>query len=369
MIWGNKPPKIVEAIREQAQKGMSMGAPTESVYEWAQIICNRVASVEKIRFCCSGSEAVMFAIRGARAYTGKDKVLKMEGNFHGTYDPMEPTVGWRRLPTGIPKSSEQDVFATPFNDKEAAEKIIKENKDELAAVIVEPIMGAGGLITPEDGFLNFLRKVTAENNVLLIIDEVITFRLSTGGAQQIYDVKPDLTTFGKTIGGGLPVGAFGGRADVMAVFSPQQRRPAHHSGTLLANPIGVAAGIAGLKLMTKEALDRINARGDSLAEKLKGIFADLRIKAQVTGYGSLHQIHFTLEPVTDAAVSFSQDMAIKGLLHLAMLSRGMFTQKRVTYNVSTPMTQTEINEAVAATADSLTELKPLIKEIVPQLIG
>ncbi len=370
LVLGNNPPKVVEAIREQVQKGLAAAAPTESVYQWAQMICERVASVDRIRFCCTGVEAVMFAIRGARAYTGKDKILKMEGNYHGTYDPVEPGVGWQSLPTGLPKSVEQDVLVTRFNDKEAAERIIKENKDELAVVIVEGIMGAGGLIPPKDDYLKFLRKVTTENNVLLIVDEVISFRLAIGGAQQIYDVKADLTVFGKTIGGGLPVGAFGGRQDVMAVFSPKRERPAHHTGTFAGNPISAAAGIAGLKEMTKEALDRINSLGDSLAEGIQRVLSDLKIKAQVTGYGSLHQIHFTPEPVTHAAVSLiTQDRNISRLFHLAMLNRGMFVAKRNMYNVSMPMTQTEIDKVVTAIADALSELKPFIKEIAPQLLG
>ena len=370
LVLGNNPPKVVEAIREQVLKGLAMSAPTESVYQWGQMICERVASVDRVRFCCSGSEAVMFTIRGARAYTGKDKILKMEGNYHGTYDPMEAGVGWQELPIGLPKSVEQDVLVTRFNDKEAAERIIKENKNELAAVIVEGIMGAGGLIPPEDDYLKFLRKVTAENDVLLIVDEVISFRLATGGAQQIYDVTPDLTVFGKTIGGGLPVGGFGGSEDVMAVFSPKRERPAHHTGTFSGNPIVAAAGIAGLKEMTKEALDRINSLGDSLAEGIQRVLSDLRIKAQVTGYGSLRQIHFTPEPVTHAAVSMiTQDREISRLFHLAMLNRDIFAAKRGAYHVSTPMTQTEIDKAVTATADALSELKPFIKEIAPQLMG
>jgi len=368
LVFGNNPPKVVEAIREQLQKGLAMGAPTESVYQWAQMICERVASVDRVRFCCSGSEAVMFAIRGARAYTGKDKILKMEGNYHGTYDPVEPEVGWQMLPAGLPRNVEKDVLVTRFNDREATEEIIKKNKNELAAVIVDGIIGAGGMIPPKDDYLKFLREVTTENNVLLILDEVISFRLATGGAQQIYGVKPDLTVFGKTIGGGLPVGAFGGREDIMAVFSPKQKRPAHHSGTFVANPVGAAAGIAGLKMMTKEALDRINSLGDSLAEGVQRVLADLKIKAQVTGYGSLRQIHFTPEPVTHAAISLmTQDMDIRRLFHLAMLNRGIFVPARNMYDVSMPMTQTEINKAVTATADVLSELKPFLKEIAPQL--
>ena len=369
MLLGNNHPKVVEAIKEQVQKGLAVAAPTESAYQWAQIICERVASVDRMRFCCSGSEAAMFAIRGARAYTGKDKILKMEGNYHGTYDPLEPDVGWQQLPTGLPRSVEKDVLITRFNDNEAAESIIKGHKDELAAVIVEGIMGAGGLIPPKDDYLKFLRKVTIESNVLLIIDEVISFRLATGGAQQIYDVKPDLTVFGKTIGGGLPVGGFGGTKDVMAVFSPKQKRPAHHTGTFVATPIVVAAGIAALGEMTKETLDRINALGDSLAEDLERVLANLRIKAQMTGYGSLHQIHFTPEPVTHAAVSLlNQNRDILRLFHLAMLNRDVFMPNRGMYNVSMPMTEMEINKAVVATADALSELKPLIKGIAPHLI-
>ena len=369
-VLGNNHPNVVEAIREQAPKGLAMGAPTKGIYEWAQMICERVASADRIRFCTSGTEAAMFAIRGARAYTGKDKILKMEGNYHGSYDPLEERVGWQQLPPGLPKSVENDVLVVRFNDKEAAERTVRQNRDELAAVIVEGIMGVGGLIPPGDGYLEFLRQVTAECNVLLIIDEVISYRFSTGGAQKIYGVKPDLTVFGKTIGGGLPVGAFGGREDVMAVFSPKRENHAHHSGTFVATPIGVAAGIASLKEMTQEALDRINSLGDSLAESLERVLADLKIRAQVTGYGSLHQIHFTPEPVTHAAASLAgQDKDIVRLFHLSMLNRGIFIPStRCMYNVSTPMSDTEVNEAVAATVDTLSELKPLLGEIAPHLI-
>jgi glutamate-1-semialdehyde 2,1-aminomutase len=369
MVLGNNHPKVVEAIRQQIQTGLAMSAPTESVYQWGQMICERVTSVDKVRFCCSGSEAAMFAIRGARAYTGKDKILKMEGNYHGTYDPVEPGVGWQKLPPGLPKSVEKDVLVTRFNDKEAAQRVIEGNRDELAAVIVEGIMGAGGLIAPEEDYLKFLREVTTVNNVLLIIDEVISFRLSTGGAQHIYDVQPDFTVFGKTIGGGLPVGGFGGQEDIMAVFSPKRKEPAHHTGTFVATPVVASAGIASLSEMTKEALDKINALGDLLATELVRVLADLKIKAQVTGYGSLRQIHFTSEPVTHAAVSLmTQDKDILRLFHLGMLNRDIHMPKRGMYSLSIPMTDAEINKVVAATADTISELKPLIREIAPQLM-
>jgi len=370
MVLGNNHPKVVEAITRQAPMGSAMAAPHESAYEWAKIICDRIPSVDKVRFCTSGSEAVMFAIRAARAFTGKDKILKMEGNYHGSYDPMEMTTGWRKLPVGLPKSVEKDVLVMPFNDKEAAERIIRENKDELAAVIVEGILGAAGMIPPEDDYLKHLQKAASQNDVLLIIDEVISFRLATGGAQQIFDVKPDLTVLGKTIGGGLPTGAFGGREDVMAVYSPRQKRPAHHAGTFVATPIAVQAGIANLKEMTAETLDRINALGRELAERMQGVLDELRIKAQIKGYGSLQQIHFTPEPVFTASTAyFTMDRDVLRLFHLSMMNKGLFIGSRGFFSISTPMSRAEIDKAIEATADCLTELKPLIQEIAPQLIG
>jgi glutamate-1-semialdehyde 2,1-aminomutase len=370
MVLGNSHPKVVEAIREQALTGSAMAAPHKSVYEWAKMLCDRIPSVDKVRFCTSGSEAVMFAIRAARAFSGKDKILKMEGSYHGSYDPMEMTVGWRKLPVGLPKSVEEDVFVTPFNDKDKAEKIIKENKDELAAVIVEGILGAAGMIPPEDDYLKHLHKVAKENDVLLIIDEVISFRLATGGVQQVFDVEPDLTVLGKTIGGGLPVGAFGGRQDIMAVYSPRQKRPAHHAGTFVATPIAVAAGIANLKEMTAETLDQINSLGWSLAEKLQKILDELKIKAQIKGYGSLQQIHFTPESVSTASTAyFTLDRDVLRLFHLSMMTKGIFIGSRGFYSITTPMSMVEIEKALEATAECLSELKPLIQEIAPKLIG
>ncbi|MGD9240385.1 MAG: aspartate aminotransferase family protein [Desulfobacterales bacterium] len=370
MILGNNHPRVVEAICNQAPLGSAMAAPHEAVFEWARILCERIPSVERARFCTSGTEALMFAVRAARAFTGKDKILKMEGNYHGSYDIMEMQVGWRRLPPGLPKSVEQDVLVTPFNDKETATKLIEENKDDLAAVVVEGIMGAAGMIPPENDYLRHLKEVAAKNDVLLIVDEVISFRLATGGAQQIFDVAPDLTALGKTIGGGMPVGAFGGREDVMAVYSPKHKHPAHHAGTFVATPIAVAAGIAGLKEMTAETLDRINALGWSMKKNLQSALDDLKIKIQIKGYGSLQQLHFTSEPVFDAQTAFfTQDRDLLRLFHLSLMNKGIFIPNRGFFAISTPMSEAETDKAVKATAECLSELKPLIEQIAPQLIG
>jgi glutamate-1-semialdehyde 2,1-aminomutase len=370
MILGNNHPKVVEAISKQAPLGSAMAAPHELVFEWAKILCERIPSVDRVRFCTSGTEALMFAVRAARAFTGKDKILKMEGNYHGSYDIMEMQVGWRKLPPGLPKSVEQDVLVTPFNNKAAAERIITENKDDLAAVVVEGIMGAAGMIPPEDHYLKHLKKVTGENDVLLIVDEVISFRLSTGGAQLIYEVQPDLTALGKTIGGGLPVGAFGGREDVMAVYSPKHKRPAHHAGTFVATPIAVAAGIANLKEMTADTLDRINSLGWSMRENLQKALDDLNIKIQIKGYGSLQQLHFTSEPVFDAQTAFfTQDRDLLRLFHLSLMNKGIFIPNRGFFAISTPMTEAETDKAVEATTETLSELKPLMEQIAPQLVG
>ncbi len=370
MLLGNNHPSVVEAITRQAAQGSAMAAPFDRVYEWAGMLCERIPAMERVRFCTSGTEACMFAIRGARAFTGKDKILKMEGNYHGSYDIMEMQVGWRKLPPGIPKSAEQDVLTTPFNNKENAEKLITENRDELAAVIVEGVMGAAGMIPPEDDYLKFLKEVASANGVLLIVDEVISFRLSTGGAQLLYDVQPDLTALGKTIGGGLPVGAFGGREEVMAVFSPRHKRPAHHAGTFVASPIGVAAGIAALKEMNSGAIERINRMGESLARDLQQVLDDLNIRAQIKGCGSLQQLHFTPEPISTASTAFlTQDRDVLRLFNLSLMNKGVFIGNRGFFALSTVMTEAETARALEAAAEALAELKPMIEQAAPQLIS
>ena len=240
----------------------------------------------------------MFAIRAARAYTGKNKVIKIEGGYHGTHDIVEASVspsleeaGDVNSPNivpnsrGIPKSVFENVLIVPFNNKEAMKTAVQRNKDDLAAIIVEPIMGAAGMIPVKKNYLAFLRDISSEAGVLLIFDEIVSFRLSPGGAQEWYRVKPDLTTLGKTIGGGFPIGAFGGKEAIMSLFSPKSRN-IHHSGTFNGHPISMIAGLTAVKEMTPEVLQKINRFGDSLRSGINHIFQELGIKAHASGLGS-----------------------------------------------------------------------------------
>ena len=364
MILGHGNPKVVASVREQAAKGTGLAALVPKVVDWAELLCSRVKSIERVKFGNSGSEGVMMAVRAARAFTGKDLLLKTEDGYHGSYDP----VVYPSDSPGITRNTQRDSMVVPYNDKLAAEKAIVENRGRLAAVIVEGVMGSAGLIPPRDGYLAFLRRVTAENGVLLILDEVITLRLAVGGIQSIYGIEPDLTTLGKIIGGGYPVGAVGGREDIMRVFSPEAHQ-VHISGTLTANPITATAGLATLEQLTAEELDRINKLGESFAQGVRSVFQKHHIKGQVTGMGSLQNIHFSPQPVIDGKTATQANKDLLHLFHLAIMERGIFAPDRALYCISTPMGQKEVDTAVKAIDDAMGELKPLVEQIWPELAG
>jgi glutamate-1-semialdehyde 2,1-aminomutase len=364
MILGHANPKVVAAVREQAGRGTAFGALIPAVVPWAERVCAMVDSVDKIRFGNSGTEAVMMAIRLARGLSGKDLLLKTDGCYHGSYDPVVfPTDA-----TGLSKGNQAESIIVPYNDKVAAEKAIVENKDRLAAVIVEGAMGAAGLIPPRDGYLELLRKVTRDNGILFILDEVISLRLAWGGTQKIYGIKPDLTTMAKIIGGGYPVGAVGGREDLMQMFSPEIRK-VYHAGTLNANPITAVAGLATMEQLNAGVVDHINKLGESFADGVRAVFKRLNIKGQVTGLGSLQNVHFHDQPVINGKSARETNKDLLHLYYLAMLERGCFSAARGLYVMSTPMTQKEIDSAVKAVDDVMTELKPTIEELWPELIG
>jgi len=384
LILGHAHPKVNQAISRQMKQGILFGAPSQSQYELGRLICKRVDSVDRVRFCNTGTEAVMYAIRAARAITGRNKVLKMEGGFHGNTEQMEISVspslavaGPLERPVAVPETQGitqgilQDILVTPFNDIETAKRIIHENEKEIAAVIVEPVMGVTGMVPAKTEFLQFLREVTRQTGILLIFDEIISFRLSSGGAQKIFGVKPDLTTFGKIIGGGLPIGAFGGREDIIEIFSPKREHPMHHSGTFNGNAVTMAAGIAAMKEIDGHLISGINRFGDRLKKEIQAVFDKKGIRGQMTGMGSLMNIHFSSEKVVDlrtARANWSSSLPLRDLLNLALKNHGVYTPRRVMLSISSPMGDREREKTLRAFEDSLDQLKPVIERNCPEFL-
>jgi glutamate-1-semialdehyde 2,1-aminomutase len=329
LIHGHGHPGITAAITAQAAKGTVYAAPVEGQLALAEEITRRVPSMQQIRFTNSGTEAVMNALRVARAFTGRSKFLKMEGGYHGSYDPDE-------------------VLVAPLNDLETTLRLIEEHHEDMAAVIVEPMMGAGGMIPADQRFLDGLRAATTAHRVLLILDEIISFRLASGGAQQLYRITPDLTTLGKIIGGGLPIGAFGGRADIMDLFDPRREDRMTHAGTFNGSPICMAAGLASLKRLTPSEIDRINRLGDRLRNGFQVAFAATGVQGCATGHGSLVQTHLVDGEVRNYRDSARAPAWYRRVTHLALLNRGVFSGSRTNCNVSTAMGEREVDEAIAA---------------------
>ena len=375
LIHGHAHPAIVAAVSERLPHGTAFPAPNEAQTRLAEIIVDRVASVDLVRFCNSGSEAVMNALRAARAFTGRDLIVKMEGGYHGTYDdievsvrpdPRDPASGPDHAPIavlgtrGVPSNTTDNVLVTPFNDIDAVERLMRERGQDVAAVIVEPVMGSAGMLPADQAFLEALRVLTLEHDALLIFDEVMSFRLEPGGVQQHYRVRPDLTTFAKIIGGGFPVGGFGGRASVMEQFDPLRPAPLWQSGTFNGNLITMVAGVAAMEAYTPAEVNRINGLGDRLRDGLRAALQDARVPAAVTGYGSFAGVH--LGPT---AVRTYRDVALteKGigrLLHLALLREGVFVAPRLTMCMSTAMDDATIDEVVAGFRRAIDAIRPVL---------
>ncbi len=345
MVAGHGHPEVLAAVHEAVDRSTALGVPSPNVVELGEALTRRIASLERVRFTCSGTEAVMFAIRGARAFTGKTKIMKMEGAYHGTYDPIED------VKLGVPEAAYGDLVLGRYNDREYTERVFLEHKDELAAVIVAIGVGSDA---PRDGFLTFVREITERHGVLFILDEVVSFRLSPGGAQEVYGVRPDLTTMGKNIGGGFAIGAFGGRADVMDVFSPEREDSAHHSGTFVATPVAMAAGLATLRLLDREAIARINQMGESLRDGIRSTLDELEIAGTAENVGSI----VTLKLAADAALP-ARAPGSAGTMTLALMNHGVFARTN-TFTVCTPMSDDDIEATVRAVRGSLLAMRPML---------
>jgi glutamate-1-semialdehyde 2,1-aminomutase len=329
-ILGHTPKVVVAAVGEAATRGLSFGIPNPLEVEMAELICKWVPSIEKLRMVNSGTEATMSCIRLARAFTQRDKIIKFDGCYHGHVDGLLVKTGSGALThgrpdsAGVPQAFADLTISLPFNDTDLVRRAFAENKGKIAAVIVEPVPANAGLYLPSDDFLSMLRKECATNGALLIFDEVITgFRLARGGAQEFYRVKPDLTALGKVIGGGLPVGAFGGRAEIMDQLSPDG--PVYQAGTLSGNPLAMAAGLAQLR-----ELERIN--GWKLLEELGAQFEELTqnaikfAKTDVTFHrvGSMFCLFFASGPVVDLAGARRSDLRMFARFFHACLKRGIY---------------------------------------------
>lgn len=370
MVVGHAHPRVVAAVAEQVRRGTAYAAPTEGQIRLAEALCGRVPSLEKVRFCNSGTEAVMNALRLARAHTGRPLVAKMEGGYHGTADPVEvsvhPSISMAGPPDrpraiaetpGLAGSTLEETLILQFNDAAATETLLMEHRARVAAVIVEPVMGVAGCLPARREYLERLRKITAELGMVLIFDEVMTFRLARAGAQEMYGIRPDLTVFGKLIGGGLPVGAFGGRDDLMVRYAPDGPAPMSQSGTFNGNPLTMVAGLATLEVLTEGEIGRINELGSQLRRDLQATFDRAGVPARVTGSGSLLNIHFTGAEVTDYRGAATGDRELAAAFHLALMNQGIFTAGRGLMCLSTPMGREEIRAAVRAVEACLAELQ------------
>jgi glutamate-1-semialdehyde 2,1-aminomutase len=330
MILGHAHPAVVEAVAAAARRGTSYGAPCEAEVELAARVVRAVPSIEKVRFVSSGTEATMSALRVARGFTGRRKILKFAGCYHGHADALLVSAGSGVATLGIPGSpgvpdgTVADTLVAPFNDLAAVEQVAAAHGRDLAAVIVEPVVGNMGVVAPRDGYLRGLREITSRAGALLVFDEVITgFRLALGGAQQVYGVLPDLTCLGKIIGGGLPVGAYGGRADIMAKVAPEG--PVYQAGTLSGNPLAMAAGRATLDaLQEKGVYERLEALGARLAQGLVRAARQAGVTLAVNRAGSLLTPFFCEGPVTDYESAKRSDTARFARFFHAMLDRGFY---------------------------------------------
>jgi glutamate-1-semialdehyde 2,1-aminomutase len=369
LILGHAHPTVVKAIQVAATRGSSFGAPTEAESELAELIVAMVPSVERVRFTSSGTEATMSAVRLARGYTRRDKIIKFAGNYHGAADPFLIAAGSSALTLGVPnspgvpKSTAADTIVVNYNDAAALARAFEQHRGEIAGVIVEPCVGNMGLVIPHEGFLERLRELCTQHKAVLIFDEVMTgFRVARGGVQERTGITPDLTTLGKVIGGGLPVGAFGGREEIMAYLTPEG--PVFHAGTLSGNPLAMAAGIATLKIVRDDATlyERLEVLTKLLTDGLREIFAKHDVPHQTAYAGSMFGYFFASEPVTDLESAMKSDVALYARFFHAMLDRGVYlapSQFEAGF-VSSAHTTRDIERTLAAADASLAEVRATV---------
>ena len=368
MIHGYAHPEIDRAVIEQLARGSSLPMATEAEVALAELLCARVASIDKVRFMNSGTEAVMSAIKAARAHTRRPKIAKCEGAYHGMYDYAEASLdpapsNWGpdgaapvANSVGTPQGVLDDVVVIPFNDCEATQRIIEENAADLAGILVDPMPNRAGMIPATPEYLSLLRAVTQAHGIVLILDEVLCFRLGYHGAQGAFGVEPDLTVLGKIVGGGFPVGAVGGGDAFMAVFDPTGGKPAlPQSGTYAGNPVTMVAGLAGMELLTPAAFERLGALGERARSGITAAIAAAGVPGQVTGRGSLFRIHMTDRALTGyrSAYPTAEEGARLGRLCGYLMDHGILIAGSGMGALSTPMVEADIDRLIEAVGAGL----------------
>ncbi len=345
-LYGHSHPLIRAAIAEALEGGIVLGGPNEIEARLAALICARIPSLERVRFCNSGTEANLLALSTARAVTGRPRVLAFEGAYHGSL----LTFAGAGSPLNVPF----DWLLAPYNDVAATRALIDRHASEIAAIIVEPMMGASGCIPGTPEFLASLRAAADAHGILLVFDEVMTSRLAPGGLQDALDLTPDLTTLGKYLGGGLTFGAFGGRAEIMDRFDPSRPGALPHAGTFNNNVLTMAAGLAGLeRAFTPEAQRVLNAAGEGLRDRLSRAARARALPITVTGRGSMMTVHFCAGPIAQPQDAAAADPRAGALFHLGMLARGQYVARRGMINLSLPQTRAERDGLIAAFEDFL----------------
>ncbi|MBS1726667.1 MAG: glutamate-1-semialdehyde 2,1-aminomutase [Armatimonadetes bacterium] len=363
IIAGHANADINRSIADAAANGASFGAPHAGEIRLASEVIDRMPAVERVRFVNSGTEAALAVVRLVRAATGRTKIVKFEGNYHGAIDPLLSKAGSGiatfGLPdsAGVPKEAASGTLTATYNDLTGVETIFGSNPGEIAAVIVEPVAGNMGLVPPEPGFLEGLRRLCDQHGALLVLDEVMTgFRVARGGASERYGVRPDLVMMGKVIGGGLPVGAYGGRKDLMEMVAPLG--PMYQAGTLSGNPLAMAAGLAALEHLTPGVYEELEQMGSRLETGLNGIFSERGVPAQVQRIGSMISVFLTASPVRNFGEAGTTDKALFGKLFHALLRRGVYLPPSAleAWFLNSAHGEQDIDQTLDAVRDALAEV-------------
>jgi glutamate-1-semialdehyde 2,1-aminomutase len=362
LIHGHAPKGLLKALEQAAKRGTSFGAPTELETRLAHRVATLMPSIKKVRFVSSGTEAAMSALRVARAATRRDKIIKFEGCYHGHADPFLVQAGSGAMtlgvPTspGVPEAAARDTLTARYNDLDSVERLASAHRGQIAALFVEPIAGNMGLVPPREGFLQGLRQICTRDGIVLVFDEVISgFRAAAGGAQQVFDIRPDLTCLGKIIGGGLPVGAYGGRADLMDLVAPAG--PVYQAGTLSGNPLAMTAGAWCLESLSPRLYRHLAQLGARLAAGLADAARDAGVPMQVNAFGSLLTPFFTATPVRDYQSALTADTTRYAGFFRAMLARGVYPppSQFEAWFISGAHTTRDIDKTIAAAREALQE--------------